>query len=123
MQHTVAHTAVGGPMGQDAEVAKRGIVAVEPGSGRVTDFWEKPSPTEVASRFACPAVYVLRNSSLPLVGEYLASPAVQGNREAADAPGRLIAWLCRCVGEAAPRSFPLRRACHWQRACARRVLT
>ena len=78
---------------QDTEVAKRGILEVDPATSRVTAFLEKPKPTETASRLACPAVYVLRNSSLPLVHAYLEQPHVRADRDAADAPGRLIQWL------------------------------
>ena len=66
---------------------------MDPATGRVTAFLEKPSPTETASRLACPAIYLLRNGSLPLVHEYLNQPDVRASRDAADAPGRLIQWL------------------------------
>jgi UTP-glucose-1-phosphate uridylyltransferase len=78
---------------QDAEVSKRGIVEVDAATGRVTAFKEKPAAAETASRLACPAVYVLRQATLAHVHTYLDQPEVRGDRDAADAPGRLLQWL------------------------------
>jgi len=78
-------------------VSKRGILDIDGATGRVTGFLEKPKPSETSSRWACPAFYVFRNSSLPLVRQYLDQPSVAGNRDAADAPGRFIQWLHKCV--------------------------
>lgn len=75
------------------EVSKRGIIELDP-HGVVKNFIEKPSPSETASRLACPAFYFLRNQSLPLVSKFIEEKKDRPLVER-DAPGMLIAWLQR----------------------------
>jgi len=74
-----------------SEIERRrrsGVVELD-ADGRVTGFEEKPHHPK--SEYICPALYILRRGSLPLVSKYLA----QGGQ--ADAPGHFIAWLHRQV--------------------------
>lgn len=52
---------------------------------------EKPDPADTPSRKACPCFYMYRQSTLPLVRQYLDQCKEQKER---DAPGHLIPWLC-----------------------------
>lgn len=56
----------------DAEVSKRGIVEIDPVTSKVTGFLEKPQPTETSSRWASPAFYLFRNSTLALIHQVIA---------------------------------------------------
>jgi UTP-glucose-1-phosphate uridylyltransferase len=76
-----------------AEVSKRGIIELDP-HGVVKNFIEKPSPSETASRLACPAFYFLKNQSLALVSKFIEEKKDRPLVER-DAPGMLIAWLQR----------------------------
>ena len=101
----------------DEDVSKRGIL--ETGRVKVTGtgtgtgtgsefevvqrFLEKPSPTETASRKACPAFYVYTQRTLSLIDEFLLEKKRQygkDNVDKFDAPGLLLAWLMsRCQHE------------------------
>jgi glucose-1-phosphate thymidylyltransferase len=56
---------------------------------RVIGFEEKPSKPK--SNYACPALYLLRGSTLPLIKRYLEQ------RQNPDAPGNFIAWLYKVI--------------------------
>jgi glucose-1-phosphate thymidylyltransferase len=55
----------------------------------VTGFEEKPQAPK--STYICPALYILKNSTLPLIEDYL----TEGGNP--DAPGHFIAWLIHQV--------------------------
>ena len=78
-------------VGSDAEVRKRGIIELN-AAGIVTSFLEKPDPSATTSRFACPAFYVLRSSTLPLIATFLSERA-DAPLDQRDAPGTLIQYL------------------------------
>jgi glucuronokinase len=79
------------PVRNDAEVRKRGILEVD-ADNVVTAFLEKPDPAATLSRLACPAFYLFRRASLPLIAEFLAVHAA-APLEDRDTPGRLVQWL------------------------------
>jgi UTP-glucose-1-phosphate uridylyltransferase len=79
-------------VGDPEETKKRGIIEVDEATGRVLKLLEKPDPSETTSRKACPAFYAYRNSTLPLVREFIEEHKHLPLEER-DAPGKLLAWL------------------------------
>lgn len=73
----------------EEEVRKRGILELD-GSNRIINFWEKPNPEEVKSRWACPSFYVYTKETLGLLEQFLAETKEIKER---DAPGNLLKWL------------------------------
>ena len=73
------------------ETLKRGILEVD-SENRVSNFLEKPVPTETESRLACPPVYGLRAETIDLVNDFF-----EENQELPldkkDSPGTFIQWL------------------------------
>ena len=66
------------------EIKRSGVVQVD-GSGKVTDFEEKPAAPK--SNLAVPPFYMYQKETLPLIDQYLS----EGNNP--DAPGNFIPWL------------------------------
>lgn len=72
-------------------VHKHGIVETD-SNGVMTNFLEKPDPSETSSRSACPCFYVFDPKSLPLLDEFIA--ACQGQpKETFDATGKFLTYL------------------------------
>eukprot|EP00300_Choanocystis_sp_HF-7_P011545 c17507_g1_i4.p1 GENE.c17507_g1_i4~~c17507_g1_i4.p1 ORF type:complete len:281 (-),score=76.01 c17507_g1_i4:204-1013(-) len=75
-----------------AEVQKRGVLEIEPGSQRVVRFLEKPQLHETSSRKACPAFYIYRQDAVELIERFIRDKANESLDER-DAPGRIVKWL------------------------------
>eukprot|EP00298_Acanthocystis_sp_HF-20_P011566 c19456_g1_i3.p1 GENE.c19456_g1_i3~~c19456_g1_i3.p1 ORF type:complete len:467 (-),score=206.45 c19456_g1_i3:37-1437(-) len=84
-------------------MSRRGIIEVEKGSRKVTRFLEKPGIDDTDSRNACPAFYVLRNSTITLLDHFLESKSKSPLIER-DAPGQFIKWL---ISESDVRAIPI----------------
>ncbi|KAI9315084.1 nucleotide-diphospho-sugar transferase [Dichotomocladium elegans] len=76
----------------DESVHKHGIVEVDPSTGVVTSFLEKPDPAETPSRLACPCFYYFAQESLPLIDAFIESSKGKP-KEAFDATGKFLAYL------------------------------
>ncbi|KAI8906260.1 nucleotide-diphospho-sugar transferase, partial [Gorgonomyces haynaldii] len=75
---------------EDRETLKTGIIVLDQ-ERRVTDFLEKPDPSETISRLACPCFYLLQQDSL-LFEEFFKTK--QGSPlEEMDATGKYIQYL------------------------------
>jgi len=85
-------------LGSEEEISRRGILELSE-EGKVTAFLEKPSPAETDSRWACPPFYVYSGETLGLLEGFLEQTSCLKER---DAPGRLVAWLCKRVSIYAP---------------------
>lgn len=68
------------------DLSKYGIASID-GSGRVTDFEEKPEKPK--SNLVSTAIYAFPKSDVKLIHEYLA------NKNNPDSPGYFISWLYR----------------------------
>ena len=80
------------PVTDPKETHKRGVVDIDTSSGRVLSLLEKPDPTTTASRFASPAIYAYRNSTVPLITQFATENQGQP-LEVWGAPGKLLSWL------------------------------
>ncbi|XP_053327838.1 glucose-1-phosphate thymidylyltransferase-like [Spea bombifrons] len=76
---------------KDEETRKYGILETDE-NHKVTALREKPSPTDTASRQACPCFYVLSKDSLTCVQTFL-DEKKNAPIEEKDAPGHLLSWL------------------------------
>ena len=65
---------------------RTGVMQID-SNGRVIDFEEKPEQPK--SKLAVPPFYIYRQSTLPLIKQYLE----EGNNP--DAPGNFVPWLIR----------------------------
>lgn len=69
------------------DTRKNGIIELDESTGLVTNFLEKPLPTETSSRKACPCFYLLNQTALERVKTYVDRST---KLEEVDAPGNLI---------------------------------
>ena len=73
------------------ETLKRGILEIDE-KNRITNFLEKPKPTETKSRLASPPVYGLRVETLQQIKDFFKEKENE-HRDKKDSPGTFIQWL------------------------------
>jgi NDP-sugar pyrophosphorylase family protein len=73
-----------------SDTRKNGILEVDPSTGLVSSFLEKPLPSETSSRRACPCFYVLSRPALERVKPFVAQAQTLAE---VDAPGNLLKHL------------------------------
>jgi NDP-sugar pyrophosphorylase family protein len=73
-----------------SDTRKNGILEVDPSTGLVSSFLEKPLPSETSSRRACPCFYVLSRPALERVKPFVESANTLAE---VDAPGNLLKHL------------------------------
>jgi UTP-glucose-1-phosphate uridylyltransferase len=74
---------------RDEMTTRTGIIEVDE-SGVVTNFLEKPQPTETTSRLACPCFYILTEEALEFLKAYVGKAT---SLKDVDATGQFIAGL------------------------------
>lgn len=80
------------PLSDHNEVSKRGIIEVD-SVGLVTQFLEKPQPSDTASNLAVPAVYLYSSGIISILSRFVQIETK--SRDERDAPGLFLRHLCQ----------------------------